>query len=164
MQVADATLPRVGLGLWKIDKATTADLVYQAINAGYRHLDSAADYGNEAQAGDGIADLVELVAADIGRADEIRVLATGPLIEINVAGRFGSLDAEPVGQEGHFNGMIDVFHCNSSIAPNLSERKSQSPGAMGGDALAEFVNRPASCPSNRRCNWREPASLPAILF
>ena len=47
-------LPAAGFGLWKIDKPDTADLVHTAIEAGYRHLDSAADYGNEKEAGEGI--------------------------------------------------------------------------------------------------------------
>lgn len=49
-----ASMPRVGLGLWKIARDRTAGLVLDAIEAGYRHLDSAADYGNEAEAGEGI--------------------------------------------------------------------------------------------------------------
>lgn len=49
-----ASMPRVGLGLWKIARGRTAGLVLDAIKAGYRHLDSAADYGNEAEAGEGI--------------------------------------------------------------------------------------------------------------
>lgn len=48
-------MPAVGLGLWKIDKHMTADVVCDAIEIGYRHLDSAADYGNEAEVGQGIA-------------------------------------------------------------------------------------------------------------
>ena len=47
-------MPGVGLGLWKIARDRTAGLVLDAIEAGYRHLDSAADYGNEAEAGEGI--------------------------------------------------------------------------------------------------------------
>lgn len=53
--VGPATMPSVGLGLWKIDPANVAQAVFDAIKAGYRHLDSAADYGNEAQVGEGIA-------------------------------------------------------------------------------------------------------------
>ena len=48
-------LPAVGLGLWKVDGGAAPDLVRQAVRAGYRHLDSACDYGNEAQVGEGIA-------------------------------------------------------------------------------------------------------------
>ena len=46
-------LPSVGLGLWKIDKAKTAGMVESALKCGYRHLDAACDYGNEAEAGTG---------------------------------------------------------------------------------------------------------------
>ncbi len=48
------TMPSLGLGLWKIDNATTAEMVVAAIEAGYRHLDAACDYGNEREAGAGI--------------------------------------------------------------------------------------------------------------
>ena len=42
-------------GCWKLDKATTAQSVYDAIVTGYRHIDSACDYGNEVEVGAGIA-------------------------------------------------------------------------------------------------------------
>ena len=45
----------VGLGLWKIPNEQCADVVYQAIKLGYRHFDSACDYGNEVEVGEGIA-------------------------------------------------------------------------------------------------------------
>mmetsp|Transcript_36182 Transcript_36182/g.72858 ORF Transcript_36182/g.72858 Transcript_36182/m.72858 type:complete len:325 (+) Transcript_36182:71-1045(+) len=47
-------MPLVGLGLWKSDKGSVAQAVYEAIKAGYRHLDSACDYGNEKEVGEGI--------------------------------------------------------------------------------------------------------------
>lgn len=47
-------MPKVGFGLWKIAKEICADAVYNAIKAGYRHLDSASDYGNEVEVGQGI--------------------------------------------------------------------------------------------------------------
>lgn len=47
-------MPKVGFGLWKISQDICADAVYNAIKAGYRHLDSACDYGNEVQVGEGI--------------------------------------------------------------------------------------------------------------
>lgn len=53
--LADGSLlPSVGLGLWKIDNSQTADIIQTAIKCGYRHIDAACDYGNEAQAGEGI--------------------------------------------------------------------------------------------------------------
>lgn len=48
------TPPMVGLGLWKIPNEVTAQMVYEAIRTGYRHLDSACDYGNEKETGEGI--------------------------------------------------------------------------------------------------------------
>ncbi|KAK5992905.1 NAD(P)H-dependent D-xylose reductase xyl1 [Cladobotryum mycophilum] len=48
-------MPQVGFGLWKVDNATCADTVYNAIKAGYRLLDGACDYGNEKECGEGVA-------------------------------------------------------------------------------------------------------------
>ena len=47
-------IPEVGFGLWKVDTQVCADTTYEAIKAGYRHLDCAADYGNEKEVGEGI--------------------------------------------------------------------------------------------------------------
>ncbi len=55
MKVGSGLMPAIGLGLWKIERAETRDTVFNAVEAGYRHLDSAADYGNEAEAGAGIS-------------------------------------------------------------------------------------------------------------
>jgi len=41
------TIPGVGFGCWKLPKETASDLVFKAIEIGYRHIDSACDYGNE---------------------------------------------------------------------------------------------------------------------
>jgi D-xylose reductase len=54
MTVTIRTIPKVGFGLWKISQEDCADAVYNAIKVGYRHLDSACDYGNETQVGEGI--------------------------------------------------------------------------------------------------------------
>ena len=50
----EQALPSVGLGLWKIAQGDVGSLIEEAIRVGYRHLDSACDYGNEAEAGIGI--------------------------------------------------------------------------------------------------------------
>lgn len=44
-------IPQLGLGLYKVPADDTARLVAEAIEIGYRHLDTAAFYGNEAEAG-----------------------------------------------------------------------------------------------------------------
>jgi len=48
-------IPPLGFGLWKVPQDSCADQVYEAIELGYRHLDSASDYGNEVEVGNGIA-------------------------------------------------------------------------------------------------------------
>ncbi|KAL4806897.1 NADP-dependent oxidoreductase domain-containing protein [Aspergillus unguis] len=48
-------MPLVGFGLWKVNNDTCADQVYEAIKAGYRLFDGACDYGNETEAGQGVA-------------------------------------------------------------------------------------------------------------
>ncbi|KAF2875272.1 NADP-dependent oxidoreductase domain-containing protein [Massariosphaeria phaeospora] len=47
-------MPQVGFGLWKVDNGC-ADTVYNAIKTGYRLFDGACDYGNEVEAGQGVA-------------------------------------------------------------------------------------------------------------
>jgi len=52
---AHHSIPSVGLGFWKIPNASTAQMTYDAVRLGYRHLDCAADYGNEPEVGQGIS-------------------------------------------------------------------------------------------------------------
>lgn len=48
-------MPSIGYGTWRVDAGVTgADTVAEAIRAGYRHIDTAARYGNEASVGEGI--------------------------------------------------------------------------------------------------------------
>lgn len=50
-----AHMPRVGLGVWQAS-GKTKSAVLAALKAGYRHIDTAAVYGNEAQVGAAIAE------------------------------------------------------------------------------------------------------------
>ncbi len=50
------TIPQLGFGVFQIDPAETADAVRQALEIGYRHIDTAEMYGNEAGVGQGIRD------------------------------------------------------------------------------------------------------------
>ncbi|GAC31644.1 aldo/keto reductase [Paraglaciecola polaris] len=59
MSLSQSKMSKVGFGLWKIPQDICADAVYEAIKAGYRHLDSACDYGNEVQVGQGIKRAIE---------------------------------------------------------------------------------------------------------
>jgi diketogulonate reductase-like aldo/keto reductase len=48
------TIPKLGLGTWMIDDASVSEAVRQAVSIGYRHIDTAQAYGNEAGVGKGI--------------------------------------------------------------------------------------------------------------
>jgi D-xylose reductase len=54
ISVGNEAMPAVGLGTWKIEREATARAVQDAISIGYRNIDSACDYGNEVEAGEGI--------------------------------------------------------------------------------------------------------------
>lgn len=58
IEVGKARMPSVGLGLWKIPGEQVPGLIVEAVKAGYRHLDSAADYGNEEAVGKGIKEVL----------------------------------------------------------------------------------------------------------
>jgi diketogulonate reductase-like aldo/keto reductase len=44
-------LPRVGLGTWQLSGRRAYDAIRYALDAGYRHIDTATMYGNEAEVG-----------------------------------------------------------------------------------------------------------------
>lgn len=50
----DVIIPKLGLGTWLIADSQAADAVKAAIKIGYRHVDTAQAYGNEAGVGDGV--------------------------------------------------------------------------------------------------------------
>ncbi|MCJ1684761.1 aldo/keto reductase [Rathayibacter sp. VKM Ac-2928] len=47
-------LPAIGLGVFQTPPEETVSAVAEALRVGYRHIDTAAAYGNEAQVGEGI--------------------------------------------------------------------------------------------------------------
>ena len=70
IQVGASQMPAIGLGLWKIARDMTAETVVKAISTGYRHLDCAADYGNEPEVGLGIR---QALAQGLVRREELWV-------------------------------------------------------------------------------------------
>ncbi|XP_060168514.1 NADP-dependent D-sorbitol-6-phosphate dehydrogenase-like [Lycium barbarum] len=49
-------MPVVGLGVWRMEGKDIKDLLINAIKIGYRHFDCAADYQNEAEVGEALAE------------------------------------------------------------------------------------------------------------
>jgi len=71
-------IPQLGFGVFMIDEQNTRETVATALAAGYRHVDTAAAYGNESQVGEAVRTCNEHVyvttkyfnpSADHGRAD-----------------------------------------------------------------------------------------------
>ncbi|GGC94099.1 aldo/keto reductase [Tersicoccus solisilvae] len=50
----DITIPKLGLGTWFIDDDEAAQTVREAVQIGYRNIDTAQAYGNEAGVGEGV--------------------------------------------------------------------------------------------------------------
>ena len=49
-------IPKVGYGVYQTPKRKTAQLVKEAIEVGYRHIDTAQNYANEAEVGKAIVE------------------------------------------------------------------------------------------------------------
>ncbi|WP_433031507.1 aldo/keto reductase [Actinomycetospora sp. CA-053990] len=49
------TIPQLGFGVFQIDPSDTAETVRTALDVGYRHIDTAQMYGNEAEVGEAVA-------------------------------------------------------------------------------------------------------------
>jgi 2,5-diketo-D-gluconate reductase A len=54
-------IPRLGFGVFMIGEGDTCEMVATALAAGYRHVDTAAAYGNEAQVGEAVRESGEKV-------------------------------------------------------------------------------------------------------
>lgn len=57
------SIPQIGLGVWQTPDQDAANVVRTALEAGYRHIDTAAVYGNEDGVGKG------MVASGVARGD-----------------------------------------------------------------------------------------------
>lgn len=51
-------MPQIGFGLWKVAQEDCAAVIGNAVEAGYRHFDCAADYANEAAVGAALKDVM----------------------------------------------------------------------------------------------------------
>ena len=50
------SIPSIGLGTWELRRQECRRVVREALEVGYRHIDTAAMYENESEVGQGIID------------------------------------------------------------------------------------------------------------
>jgi 2,5-diketo-D-gluconate reductase B len=55
LTVQGTEIPRLGYGTWQVTGSDATDGVRDALEIGYRHIDTARAYGNEAEVGEGLA-------------------------------------------------------------------------------------------------------------
>jgi len=48
------TIPQLGLGVWQVEPQDAVDVVLNALDVGYRHIDTAQMYGNEREVGEAV--------------------------------------------------------------------------------------------------------------
>ena len=65
-------IPQVGFGVYQIPASRTTEVVRVALDAGYRHLDTARTYGNEAEVG------AAIVASGLPREDVVITTKLNP--------------------------------------------------------------------------------------
>ncbi|CDO51466.1 hypothetical protein DV113_002936 [Geotrichum candidum] len=63
------SIPIIGFGLWQTKPSEAIDSVFAALEAGYRHIDSAKIYGNERDAVEGILRFLEKPGQTVMRED-----------------------------------------------------------------------------------------------
>ncbi|MCU1515697.1 MAG: oxidoreductase [Pseudarthrobacter sp.] len=85
------SIPQLGLGTWPLDDDQVAAAVVSAVEAGYRHIDTAVKYGNEEGVGNGIR------ASGVDR-DEI-------FVTTKLDGQFQGQDRAVAGLEGSLKRM-----------------------------------------------------------
>jgi diketogulonate reductase-like aldo/keto reductase len=56
VRIGDARIPALGFGTFELDEGPCRDMVSHALDTGYRHIDTAQAYGNEAAVGAAIRD------------------------------------------------------------------------------------------------------------
>ena len=63
LTIQGTAIPRLGYGTWQVTGKDATDGVRDALEIGYRHIDTARAYGNEREVGDGLA------GSDVDRGD-----------------------------------------------------------------------------------------------
>jgi 2,5-diketo-D-gluconate reductase B len=93
LAIQGARVPRIGLGTWQVTGDDCVDAVADALDIGYRHIDTARAYGNEIEVGEGIAAsgipreaiwLTTKVWYDDAAAERVQTACEGSLRDLGV--------------------------------------------------------------------------------
>jgi len=130
MQVVEAKgfkIPIVGLGTWSLRGRDCARLVEQAIRLGYRHIDTAQMYDNEAEVGEGVR--ASGLRAEVMVTTKVQpTLLSPPDLERSVKESLGKL-------------RIDVIDLLLIHWPNPRVPLSETLGAMANMKRAGYVKQ-----------------------
>ena len=106
-------IPAVGLGTWPLKGEECEAAVREALAAGYRHLDTAAMYANEAEVGRGVAQRGDQQRPERVHVGGGRQRAAGPelgrLVLGICVGHAGPRPRGSMDQEPGVAGVIDKF-------------------------------------------------------
>jgi 2,5-diketo-D-gluconate reductase B len=130
---AEGAVPPVGLGTMGLDGAAGSDVVTAALEMGYRHLDTAQIYGNEAVVGAGLRAAVDRGAVD---RDEVLV-ATKVWVDNLDPDRFR--DAVEASRERLGVETIDLFYLHRPRGPYDPETTLPLFDAVRDDGLVRHV-------------------------
>jgi methylglyoxal/glyoxal reductase len=167
-----AKIPQVGLGVWQTPSgATTREAVGAALAAGYRHVDTARIYGNEADVGAAVRDsgvprpelfvTTKLWNADQGYDSALRAFDASLarlgldhvdlyLLHWPVAGK--RLDSWRALERLHDEGRARSIGVSNFLVPHLEEllAKAKHPPAANQIELSPFLQRRETIEACRR--------------
>lgn len=128
-----AAIPLVGLGTWKAGTGEVAAAVKHALKVGYRHLDCASDYANEAEVGQGIAEAIK--EFDIKRED---IWVTSKLWNTNHSKEHVRWACEESLKDLGLD-YLDLYLIHFPIAMKHTEETKRSGAPIGPDGKVEFA-------------------------
>ncbi|WP_378146644.1 aldo/keto reductase [Cnuibacter sp. UC19_7] len=161
-------IPQVGFGTWQIpDGSETYDSVRVALDAGYRHIDTAAAYGNEASVGRAVRDSgvpreeifittklkAEIkdaegtrrafegstAALDLGVIDLYLIHAPWPWTDMGSDHRAGNIEVWKVFEELYGAGRVRSIGVSNFVDPDLESLVSATEVVPHADQIRWFI-------------------------
>lgn len=111
-----AAMPRLGFGVYQLHGANCVQACHRALEAGYRHIDSAQFYRNEAEVGQAIRESTSVRREDVFLTTKILSGPMGASAESLYQNVAGSVDK--MGGEG---GYVDLFLIHSPGSRSFRE-------------------------------------------